>query len=69
MIFQNIDGNLKFLDFLDIGNVHVKFCKFLMGVNKRAVNLAVKGELGRFPVVISCMLYAFNLLILHLIIE
>ena len=31
-----------------------------MGVNKRAVNLAVKGELGRFPVGISCMLQAFK---------
>ena len=59
-IFQNIDGNPKFLDSLDIENVHVRFCKFLMGVNKRAVNLAVKGELGRFPVGISCMLQAFK---------
>ena len=59
-IFQNIDGIPKFLDSLDIENVHVKFCKFLMGVNKRAVNLAVKGELGRFPVGISCMLQAFK---------
>ena len=42
-IFQNIDGMLKSLDTLDIENVQVKFCKFLMGVNKRAVNLAVKG--------------------------
>ena len=49
-IFQNIDGIPKFLDSLDIENVYVKFCKFLIGVNKRAVNLAVKGELGRFPV-------------------
>ena len=37
-IFRNIDGIPKFLDFLDIENVHVKFCKFLMGVNKRSVN-------------------------------
>ena len=42
-IFQNDDGILKFLDCLDIENVHVKCCKFLMGVNKRAVNLAVRG--------------------------
>ena len=40
--------------------MHVKFCKFLKGVNKRAVNLAVKGELGRFPVGISYMLQAFK---------
>ena len=58
--FSNIDGISQFLDSLDIEKVHVKFCKFLLGVNKRAVNLAVKGELGRFPVGISCMLQAFK---------
>ena len=44
-IFQNTDGIAKFLDSLHIEKVHIKFCKFLLGVNKRAVNLAVKGEL------------------------
>ena len=59
-VFQNTDDILKFLESLDIENVHVKFCKFLLGVNKRAVNLAVKGDLGRFPIGISCMLQAFK---------
>ena len=43
-----------------IEKVHIKFCKFLLGVNKRAVNLAVKGKLGCFPTGISCMLQAFK---------
>ena len=34
--------------------------KFIMGVNKRAVNLAVKGELGRFPISFSCIIKAFR---------
>ena len=59
-ILNNIDVIPKFLDSLDIENVHVKVCKFLMGVNKRVVNLAVKGELGRFPVGILCMLQALK---------
>ena len=59
-VFQNTDGILKFIESLDIENVPVKFCKFLLGVNKRAVNLAVKGDLGRFPIGISCMLQAFK---------
>ena len=47
--FSNADDISQFLDSLpDIEKVHVKFCKFLLVVNKRAVNLAVKGELGRF---------------------
>ena len=40
--------------------MHVKFCKFLLGVNKRAVNLAVKGGLGRFTIGTSCLLQAFK---------
>ena len=39
--------------------MHVK-CKFILGVNTRAVNLAVKGELGRFPVTFSCIIQAFK---------
>ena len=40
----------KFFDSTDIEKVQVKFCKFIMDVNKRVVNLAVKGDLGRFPI-------------------
>ena len=43
-----------------IEKVHVKFCKFILGANKRAINLAVKGELGRFPVSFSCSIQAFK---------
>ena len=43
-----------------IEKVHVKFCKFILGVNKRSVNLAVKGEMGRFPVSFSSILQAFK---------
>ena len=42
--------------------MHIKFCKFLLGVKRRAVNLIVKGELGRFPIGISCMLQALKYL-------
>ena len=29
--------------------LHIKFCKFILGVNKKATNFAVLSELGRFP--------------------
>ena len=51
---------MKYLDSTAIKKVHVKFCKFIMGVNKRAVNLAVKGELGHFPLSFSCIIQAFR---------
>ena len=58
--FQSVNAIAKFLDSLEIEKVHIKFCKFLLGVNKRAMNLAVKGELVRFPTGISCMLQALK---------
>jgi hypothetical protein len=30
--------------------VQIKFAKALLGVNKQAVNLAVLGELGMYPI-------------------
>ena len=29
--------------------VHIKYLKYILGVNRAAVNSAVKAELGRFP--------------------
>ena len=39
--------------------IHLKFCKFILGVHKRTTNIAVFSELGRFPLyfnIIKCML-------------
>ena len=58
--FRTGDGFAKYLDNINIEKVHVKFCKFILEVNKRAVNLVVKGELGRFPVSFSCIMQAFK---------
>ena len=58
--FRTGDGFAKYLDNINIEKVHVKFCKFILGVNKRAVNLVVKGELGHFPVSCSCIIQAFR---------
>ena len=58
--FRTEDGLAKYLDSTAIEKVHVKFCKFIIGVNKRAVDLAVKGELGRFPISFSCIIQAFR---------
>ena len=51
--FHTEDGLAKYLDSIAIEKVHVKFCKFILGVNIKAVNLEVKGELGCFPVSFS----------------
>ena len=36
------DGLVKYLDNIAIEKVHVKFCKFILGVKRPAFNLAVK---------------------------
>ena len=41
---------------LHIEKLNVKFCKYLLGVNKKASNLAVSGELGRYPLLIDAVL-------------
>ena len=58
--FRTGDGFAKYLDNINIEIVHVTFCKFILGVNKMADNLTVKGELGPFPVSFSCIIQAFK---------
>ena len=58
--FRTGNGFTKYLDNIAIEKVHVPFGKFILGVNKRAANLAVKGELCRFSVTFSCIIQAFK---------
>ena len=41
---------------LHIEKQNDKFCKYLLSVNKKASNLAVRGELGRYPLLIDVVL-------------
>lgn len=41
-------------------NVHIKFCKFSLGVGKRTTNIAVLGELGRYPLLLEVILNIFR---------
>ena len=40
--------------------LHVKFCKYLLGVNKRSTNIAVLSKLGRMPLFISHVVAMFS---------
>jgi hypothetical protein len=44
-----VDLESKYLSMLPV-KVEIKFAKALLGVNKQAVNLAVLGELGMYPI-------------------
>jgi hypothetical protein len=41
---------LNFIDKTPIENLHLSFCKYVLGIRKKASNLAVRLELGRLPV-------------------
>ena len=45
------------LSFYHDNSIHCKFCKFTLGVTTSATNLAVYGELGHLPLMISRKLY------------
>jgi hypothetical protein len=40
----------NFIDKTPIENLHLSFCKYVLGIRKKASNLAVRLELGRLPV-------------------
>jgi hypothetical protein len=41
-----------FNDFNDL-ETFIKFCKFSLGVGKRTTDIAVLGELGRYPLLLE----------------
>ena len=43
-----------------VEKLNVKLCKYLLGVNKKSVNSAVLGELGRLPVLIKILSQSFK---------
>jgi hypothetical protein len=43
----------KLCNDLKAEKAHMKFCKFSLGVGKRSSNLAVIGELGRYPLIMA----------------
>jgi hypothetical protein len=37
----------------ECNKLNIKFCKYILGINKKTTNLAVLAELGKFPIYIS----------------
>lgn len=42
-------------DTLSTERIQLKFCKFVLGVHKSASNIAVRAELGLFPIALYCL--------------
>ena len=43
--------------------LHLKFCKYILGVSSKATTLAVRGETGRYPILIKILANMFKYLI------
>ena len=53
------DSNIMTLcDKIPAEKVFLKFCKYLLGVNRKACNAAVRGELGKLPVLTGLLPHA-----------
>jgi ribonuclease I len=46
----------KLFDELPTEKVHIRYCKFTLGVHSKAVNCATQGELGRCPIYIDMIM-------------
>ena len=51
---------LKICDTKIAESVNKKFGKLLLGVNKRAVNHAVRGKIGKYPVAIGLIMHSLK---------
>ena len=54
---------LNMRDKLPQEKLHLKFCKYILGVSPKATNLAVRGETGRYPLLIQILANMFKYLI------
>ena len=53
---------LNMYDKLPQEKLHLKFCKYILGVSSKATNLAVRGETGRYPLLIQIIANMFKYL-------
>jgi hypothetical protein len=54
---QSNKSLIEILKNLPADNLDIKSCKFILGVHKKASNIAVRGELGRYPLYIDTLLH------------
>ena len=49
----NVQNTLATIEKLNLEVLHNKFCKYILGVHRNSPTLAVKGELGSYPVALK----------------
>ncbi|WP_143213454.1 hypothetical protein, partial [Acinetobacter baumannii] len=49
-IVQKDHSKLKNIDITPFEQMHLKFCKFILGIRRNASNVGSRAELGRYPI-------------------
>ena len=49
---------LSLAEKLPMEKIHLKFCKFILGVNRKTTNIAVRAELGRRPILLDLITHS-----------
>lgn len=58
---KNIDEYItKEIDYLILEKIHMKLCKFSLGVNSKTSNMACRGELGSLPTLFHILINMIN---------
>ena len=61
--YLNKVNDSNFIDLCEkfpMETINNKLCKYLLGVHRNSTNLAVKGELGKHPLLIECLYQSLN---------
>ena len=56
----NIQNFMKLCNDLNMEKLNLKMCKYLLGVHRKSTNDAVRGELGRYPLLIKILNYSYR---------
>ena len=54
--FDNLNSLKSMFEFMPIERLNIKICKYILGVSRKSSNDAVRGELGRYPLLLTAIL-------------
>ena len=53
--------NYELFDKAPFEKLDLRFCKSLLGIHKKSSNIATRGELGRYPIIIHILILSIKL--------
>ena len=56
----NSSNFMHLCDSSELEKINIKLCKYVLGVSKKSTNAAVKGELGRYPLMLKALSQSVN---------